>query len=197
MIEADEILAAAAKTFVERKAVYGYNYKRCGAALAALFPDGVVLKTQDDHDRMHILSLIIVKISRYCVNWDEGGHQDSVHDAMVYCAMLEMIDGFIKAEESGDTGGDHATRLAESLGLVEELNASEADRYVSRELGDIEQELATGAALDESGADPGTSEQGDGGWEGEQRPNPGASSTRDLDALAGRKGPDVSAAGWR
>jgi hypothetical protein len=37
--------------------------------------------------------LIIVKLTRYVINWNQGGHQDSIHDAMVYCAMLEEIDG--------------------------------------------------------------------------------------------------------
>lgn len=91
-MSADKILADAAKTFRDRHKVYGDNYKRVGAATQALFPDGVTLKTSNDHDRFHILSLIMVKLSRYCVNWEKGGHPDSIHDAAVYCAMLEDID---------------------------------------------------------------------------------------------------------
>ena len=89
---AAKLLVEAANTYQERNAVYGDNYKRVGAMLDALFPDGLSLKTAHDHERMHIFMLIIVKLSRYCVNWDDGGHKDSIHDAAVYCAMLEEID---------------------------------------------------------------------------------------------------------
>lgn len=66
--------------------------------MAALFPDGVKLETKEDHNRFHIFMLVLVKLSRYCVNWEQGGHQDSIHDAAVYCAMLESIDEGIKEE---------------------------------------------------------------------------------------------------
>lgn len=87
-----EILFEAAKLFKARNAVYSDNYLRAGRALAALFPNGIELKTVDDHNRFQIFNLIIVKLSRYTVNWNEGGHADSIHDAAVYCAMLEAID---------------------------------------------------------------------------------------------------------
>ena len=94
---AGDVLVDAAKTFAKRRAVYGDNWKRAGAALQALFPNGITLATSDDHDRFHILSLIIVKLSRYTVSWDRGEmHQDSIHDAAVYCAMLEAIDEGIR-----------------------------------------------------------------------------------------------------
>lgn len=86
-----ELLREGAETFEKRNKVYGDNYTRVGNALAALLPGGVKLKTADDHNRFQIFNLIVVKLSRYCVNWQEG-HQDSIHDAMVYCAMLESID---------------------------------------------------------------------------------------------------------
>jgi len=101
-MSADNILAEAAKTFAERRAVYGDNYKRVGAAMAALFPKGVELKTADDHNRFHIFMLVLVKLSRYCVNWEKGGHQDSIHDAAVYCAMLEDIDDGIAGSKVSD-----------------------------------------------------------------------------------------------
>lgn len=101
-MSADKILAEAASTFAARRAVYGDNYKRVGAAMAALFPDGVNLKSKDDHNRFHILMLVVVKLSRYCVNWEKSGHQDSIHDAAVYCAMLESIDAEITgAKDNG------------------------------------------------------------------------------------------------
>ena len=87
----DEILIEAGKLFKARNGVYGDNYFNVGAALAALFPRGVHLLTEDDHLRFHIYMLILVKLSRYANNWKEG-HRDSIHDAIVYCAMLESID---------------------------------------------------------------------------------------------------------
>lgn len=89
---AAEILREAAQTYEEKNREYGDNFLRVGAAMAALFPEGVTLKTEQDWNRMHIYLLAVVKMSRYAVNWGQG-HQDSIRDATVYCAMLEMIDG--------------------------------------------------------------------------------------------------------
>lgn len=90
---AANILAAGAKTLAAKRAVYGDNWRRAGNALQALFPNGVAMRTADDHARFHILSLIVVKLSRYAVAYDRGErHQDSTHDGMIYNAMLEAID---------------------------------------------------------------------------------------------------------
>lgn len=96
MKPASEFLRDAAKTFDDRNKIYGNNYLNVGGAMAALFPDGVTLKTADDHNRFHIFMLGVVKLSRYCNNWDKGGHADSMHDNTVYSAMLESIDEEIK-----------------------------------------------------------------------------------------------------
>jgi hypothetical protein len=89
---ADVILAEAAETFRERRKVYGKNYRQVGEAMSALFPGGIKLSSVEDQSRYHILLLVVVKLTRYAANWDCGGHQDSIHDAAVYCAMLEAID---------------------------------------------------------------------------------------------------------
>lgn len=102
-VTADKFLDAAAETYRDRNKVYGDNFMRVGGALAALFPDGITLRTADDFNRFHIFVLGVVKQSRYCVNWDKGGHQDSVHDQTVYGAMLEAIDADIV-----ERGLDHA-----------------------------------------------------------------------------------------
>jgi len=98
----DKILNEAAKLYVERNAVYGDNYVRVGKALKALFPHGVELHSVEDHTRFQIFNLIIVKLSRYAVNWYEG-HQDSIHDALVYSAILEAIDEEKKEAEMNFT----------------------------------------------------------------------------------------------
>lgn len=91
-MSADKILSQAAKTFAEKGKIYGDNYLRVGGALTALFPKGLKLETPSDHVRYHIFTWIIGKLSRYAVNWEKGGHQDSIHDAVVYCSILEAYD---------------------------------------------------------------------------------------------------------
>lgn len=100
MKTADQFLTEAAATFKSRNAVYGNNYLNVGKAMAALFPDGVTLKTAEDHNRFHIFMLGIVKLSRYANNWDKGGHADSIHDNTVYSAMLESIDADIEERKT-------------------------------------------------------------------------------------------------
>lgn len=88
----------AAETFKERNAAYGSNYVNVGKAMLALFPKGVTLKTEDDFKRFHLLELAVVKLSRYCNNFESGGHQDSIHDQGVYCFMIEGIDRSIRTK---------------------------------------------------------------------------------------------------
>ena len=92
MSQVGDILKEAAALFDQRHAVYGDNYKKVGAVFAALFPDGVQCTTAHDWNRMHILMLMIVKVTRYTENWARGGHQDSLADLAVYGAMLQAID---------------------------------------------------------------------------------------------------------
>lgn len=93
---AADYLDEGAKTYRERNAVYGDNFKKVGAVMAALFPEGVFIQSADDWNRLHIFLLGIVKQTRYVTNWDKGGHADSVHDNTVYSAMLEAIDQEIR-----------------------------------------------------------------------------------------------------
>lgn len=85
----DQILAEMAVTFKERNAVYGDNWKSVGDVMAALFPDGILLKSAADANRWHLFELIVVKLTRFA---NSGlTHADSIHDAAVYGAMLESI----------------------------------------------------------------------------------------------------------
>jgi len=86
---ADQILAEMADTFRERNKVYGDNYKRVGAVMAAMFPNGIQLIEEDEFNRWHLFELIIVKLTRFA---NSGlTHADSIHDAAVYCAMVESL----------------------------------------------------------------------------------------------------------
>lgn len=85
-------LENAAKTFEQRNAVYGDTYKRHGDVSLALFPEGVDLRTAEDQNRYACLSMIVGKLARYATNFEEGGHEDSLHDISVYAAMLNELD---------------------------------------------------------------------------------------------------------
>lgn len=85
-----ELLRAAAQTFEERNAVYGSNYKMVGPMVQILFPQGVPSDLVASH-RWHLFELILVKISRFAISGLT--HQDSIHDATVYAAMVESLLG--------------------------------------------------------------------------------------------------------
>lgn len=84
-----ELLEAMAKTFRERNAVYGDNWRMVGKLMLVMFPRGVDLRTTADIDIWHMFELMIVKLSRFAVSG--LSHQDSVHDLAVYAAMVEAI----------------------------------------------------------------------------------------------------------
>lgn len=126
MKTADDILIEAGETFRQRRAVYGDNWKRAGAVMAAMFPNGIKMVTAADHDSFHILSLIVVKLTRYAVSLDRGEfHQDSVHDAAVYCAMLEMIES--QKAEGGIRHGFNCDRPGLCAGGGSEGDAAKPD----------------------------------------------------------------------
>jgi hypothetical protein len=84
-------LHEAANVFEERNAVYQDAYLIVGKVTEALFPNGVSLVTEEDHNRWHLLELIIVKLTRYSANW-KTGHKESMDDLVVYGAMLRALD---------------------------------------------------------------------------------------------------------
>lgn len=87
-----KLLAAAAETFAERNVLYGDNYKIFGKVLLACFGGGIpAITTVEDANRLSIIIQLIGKLTRYCVNFEEGGHQDSAHDGIVYNAILEAL----------------------------------------------------------------------------------------------------------
>ncbi len=86
-----EILRQAAQTFEDRHAVYGDNYKDFGPIMAAMFKDGLTLKTAEDWQQLGIFVQIMNKATRYANTLTKGGHQDSAHDGCVYFAMLEEM----------------------------------------------------------------------------------------------------------
>lgn len=89
--EIPELLDAAHNLFLSRNAEYGESYKRFGALLLALFPEGGIppITTVEDADRLSALLDCISKLHRYAHSFSRGGHRDSARDLIVYAAMLE------------------------------------------------------------------------------------------------------------
>lgn len=85
---AADILEGMAKTFRERNAVYGDNYKMVAKLVAVLFPNGVPPELVVT-DQWHLFELKLVKLSRFAIS--NLTHQDSIHDDGVYSAMIEAI----------------------------------------------------------------------------------------------------------
>ena len=92
----DQILEAAANTYRERHPIYGRNWHKVGAAMAAMFPDGLTLNTPNDFTRFYLFTLQIMKQTRYANNFASGGHPDSALDNSVYSALLLAVDEEIK-----------------------------------------------------------------------------------------------------
>ena len=86
---AADILIEMGNTYRERNKVYGDNYKRVGDVMVAMFPNGIALKTVEDYNRWHLFELMVVKLTRFAVSGLT--HQDSIHDAAVYAAMVESL----------------------------------------------------------------------------------------------------------
>jgi hypothetical protein len=72
------------ETFKERNKTYSENYRKVGAIMAILFPDGIELYGPNDFVRFHFLDWIVGKLTRYAA----CEHEDSMFDLAVYAAML-------------------------------------------------------------------------------------------------------------
>ena len=88
-----DLLVQASELFTERNSVYGDTWKDIGKTMQSLFPNGITLKTAEDFSRYASVQLCVIKIERYCVNFEKGGHIDSVRDLQVYAAILEAKTG--------------------------------------------------------------------------------------------------------
>ena len=83
---AAEILALSAETYRERNKVYGDNFKNVAPVMREMFPKGILSEvTLSEH--FHLFELLVVKLTRFA---NSGlTHVDSIHDAVVYAAMIE------------------------------------------------------------------------------------------------------------
>lgn len=88
MTDAADVLSEAAETFAERNAVYKDNFKIVGEVLDALH-GAKELHGAKDYEVWHLWELLVVKLTRFAVS--DLTHKDSIHDIIVYAAMIESI----------------------------------------------------------------------------------------------------------
>lgn len=86
-------LKAKAELYEQRHAVYGDNYKRFGPIFSLLMEtQSLNVKSKQDMSRLGVLIQLISKVTRYCENFNRGGHTDSLDDIAVYAMMLKELD---------------------------------------------------------------------------------------------------------
>lgn len=94
-------LQQALETAKERGETYRHDgHELTGAALAILIPEGITLKTAEDYTRFQLFINVAIKFSRYCVNYNKGGHKDSIHDLGIYAFNLEDYDDKLKEKQN-------------------------------------------------------------------------------------------------
>ncbi len=100
-----EILRQAAATFLERDQQYGSAYKRQGKVLRDLFPEGLILCTEEDFTKFALFSMIVGKANRWATAFKTGKEQmDSLHDLGVYAFMLQEIEILSKKGGENNAG---------------------------------------------------------------------------------------------
>lgn len=71
---------------------YGDNYKDGGKILMALFPQGMVVQTEEEANRLVLIVHMLTKLDRYAKNLKAGGHADSLDDLAVYAMLARDCD---------------------------------------------------------------------------------------------------------
>lgn len=84
-----DLMERHAATFRERYEEYGNNAEVVGRIMAAMFPNGVQLKTAKDFEIWHLFELMIVKLSRFSSSGLR--HEDSINDLPAYCGMVHRL----------------------------------------------------------------------------------------------------------
>lgn len=105
-------LLSGVETFHDRNKTYGDSYLRFGAFAAALFPNGITIRTLEDWNAFGVLVQMISKMIRLCEGWDRPTAKptvDSNHDLMVYSAILKECQAFRGKRNSTTETNDVAT----------------------------------------------------------------------------------------
>lgn len=87
------------KTFESRTGTYGANYLDVAEFLRNVFPQGVPAETLHS-PAFNLFILLLVKVSRFAHS--KCLHLDSIHDAGVYCALIEkcLLDNATDRKET-------------------------------------------------------------------------------------------------
>lgn len=105
-MKAQDNLQAALDTFRQRAKVYGDSYLRHGRIMKVLFPGGIIIESEIEFNRFGVINMIVSKLCRYAQNVEKP-HLDSVHDIIVYAAILEELDAaYIAMKEDSLVNGD-------------------------------------------------------------------------------------------
>lgn len=85
------LLVSDVDLYLTRRGDYGASELDFGAVMDALFPNGLTIRGPDDWARYGVLHQIVSKLVRYCNNFPEFDHPDSLRDIRVYAAMLQAL----------------------------------------------------------------------------------------------------------
>lgn len=83
-------LKKAEAVIIERSDEYENAHIVHAEVLAAMFPNGIELKSISDFSKFATLNMCVAKTTRYAMNFNKGGHKDSALDLISYAAMLEV-----------------------------------------------------------------------------------------------------------
>lgn len=87
-----DVLKKASELYGMKESRYGDNWKRIGPVLSLLFK-GFNPISPKDWDKLHIITMIIVKLTRIVNGIKSGGnYYDSKRDLVVYAAMLDSLE---------------------------------------------------------------------------------------------------------
>ncbi len=95
-----EMLREAADINQRKNAEYGEGYVNHGDVMAGLFPAGIELGGSNELARFALLNLMVVKLVRYCHNFNKG-HDDSLLDLTVYASLLRELDQDVGTDNRG------------------------------------------------------------------------------------------------
>lgn len=88
--------------FEKRNNLYSDNYHYFGVICKGLFPHGLSLETEEEHNRYALFIQMVHKLSRYANTIKTGGHKDSLNDMSVYSQMLAEFDEFAEYQKGLD-----------------------------------------------------------------------------------------------
>lgn len=88
-VDSIENLRKALDLQIDRKSTYRSTYQKVGPILNTLIDSPPI--TDEDYQRLFLISMIIMKIARYSKNICSGGHKDSSIDLINYSSMLDAF----------------------------------------------------------------------------------------------------------